>query len=115
MRFPPIKPDRALLWITLRPDDTVIERYAALRALLKDCRMHPLDTTAAAEVLIVDTTALHEHLAAIRDVLGAGDMLHLVTAVGDRLAVEVIAPPDVEADPLPHRPPERRPPWLPII
>lgn len=112
MRFPPIKADRALLWITLRPDDTVIERYAALRAVLKACRAHPLDTTAASEVLIVDAEALRAHLPAIRDTLGAGDMLHLIAAVGDRLAVEVIAPPDVEADQLPHRPPERRPPWM---
>lgn len=112
MRFPPIKSDRALLWITLHADEAVSERYAALRDVLKTCRLHPLDTTAASELVIVDAAALHEQIAAVRAVLGANDMLHLVARSGDQLQVDVIAPPDVDADVLPNRPAERRPPWL---
>ncbi len=112
MRFPPIKSDRALLWITLHADATVAERYTALHGVLKTCRLHPLDTTAASELVIVDEAAFREQLAAVRAALGEGDMLHLIARVGERLQVEVIAPPDVDADALPQRPDERRPPWL---
>jgi hypothetical protein len=112
VRFPPIKADRALLWITLRADETLDERYAALRNVLKACRMHPMDTTAASEMVIVDAALFREQEAAVRAVLGDGDMLHLVAPLGGRLQVEVIAPPAVDADVLPNRPAERRPPWL---
>ena len=112
MRFPPIKAGRALLWITLHPDDTVSTRYAALRAVLKLCRLHPVDTTSAAELVIVEEAAFRAHLDDVRAALGAGDMLHLVSVAGERLAVDVIAAPDVESDPVPNRPPDRRPIWL---
>lgn len=100
------------MWITLHPDDAARERYAALRAVLKNCRLHPVDTTGSSELVIVEEAALREHLGALRAALGAGDMLHLIACGGARLSVEVIAPPDVDADSLPERPPERRPPWL---
>ncbi|MFC1960456.1 hypothetical protein ACFLYO_07075 [Chloroflexota bacterium] len=74
--------------------------------------MHPLDTTASAELVIVEKAALDEHLAAVRAILGPEDMLHKITTIGDRLYVNVIAPPGVQADPLANRPTERRPPWL---
>ena len=112
MTFPPIKADRCLLWISLRPDATVRDRYAALRAVLKDCRLHPLDTTASAELVIVEEAAFDAHRAEVLAVLGAGDVLHKIGKTGDRLVVNVIAPPDVMADPLPNRPASRRPPWL---
>lgn len=112
MTFPPLKPDRALLWITLVPDDSVRARYEALRAILKQCRLHVQDTTASAQLVIVEEAALRAHEDAIRAALGPGDMLHLITASGDRLRVSVIAPPGVMADRQPRRPPERRPPWL---
>lgn len=112
MHFPPIRTGRCLLWITLHPDETVRARDAALRAVLRECRLHPLDTTAGAELVIVEEAALEAHLDAVRAALGAGDMIHRITGRGDRLLVSVIAAPDVEADPLPARPPERRPPWL---
>lgn len=113
MRFPPIKSGRALLWITLHPDEAASERYTALRAVLKNCRIHPLDTTGTSEVVIVEEEALREQVSAVRATLGAGDMLHLIARQGERLSVEVIAPPDVEADSVPDRPAERRPPWFP--
>ncbi len=113
MRFPPIKSGRAVLWITLHPDATAGERYAALHAVLKTCRMHPLDTTGASELVIVEEAALREQIGAVRAALGAGDMLHLIARQGERLAVEVIAPTDVDADSSPDRPAERRPPWFP--
>ncbi len=112
MSFPPIKPDRCLLWITLHVDDTVHDRYAALCAVLKGCRLHPLDTTGASELVIVAEAAFRAHIGEVRATLGAGDMLHLVAQVKGRLQVQVIAPPDVTADALPQRPPTRRPPWL---
>lgn len=114
VRFPPIKSGRALLWITLRADDQAAERYTALRAVLKSCRLHPLDTTGASELVIVEEAALRAQLGTVRAALGAGDMLHLIARHGERLAVEVIAPPDVDADNLPDRPSERRPPWFPV-
>ncbi len=101
------------MWITLRPDSTAADRYAALHAVLKTCRLHPLDTTGASELVIVEEAALREHTGAVRAVLGQGDMLHVIARVGDRLSVDVIAPPDVEADSVPDRPAERRPPWFP--
>lgn len=112
MRFPPIKSDRALLWITLVANDTVAERATALRTVLKQCRLHPLDTTGSAELVIVDPVLIREQIMAVRAVLGDGDMLHLIVRVGDRLTVEVIAPPGVDEDVLPVRPTVRRPPWL---
>lgn len=113
MRFPPMKSDRGLLWITLYPDETVAARYAALRAVLKECHLHPVDTTAAAEIVIVEEAAFQERLDAVRAALGPGDVLHLVTAVtGERLVVEVIGGADVTADALLNRPAVRRPIWL---
>lgn len=112
MHFPPIRPDRCLLWITLRQDETVRARYAALRTVLRECRLHPLDTTAGAELVIVEEAALEPRLGAIRAALGAGDMIHRIACRDGRLLVSVIAPPEIDADPLTARPPERRPPWL---
>jgi hypothetical protein len=113
VRFPPMKSDRGLLWITLHPDETVAARYAALRAVLKECRLHPVDTTAAAEIVIVEEAALRERLDAVRATLGSGDVLHLVTsAPGERLVVEVIGGADVTADAPLSRPAVRRPIWL---
>jgi hypothetical protein len=112
MTFAPLKADRCLLWISLREDTTVSERYAALRAALKPCRLHPLDTTAGAELVIVEEAAFDAQADAIRAALGPGDMLHKIAGAGGRLVVTVIALPDVLADRLPTRPPERRPAWL---
>jgi hypothetical protein len=113
MRFPPMKADRGLLWITLHPDETVAARYAALRAVLKECRLHPVDMTAAAEIVIVEEAAFRAHLDAVRAALGADDMLHLVTtAAGERLVVEVIGGAEVTADTPLNRPTARRPVWL---
>jgi hypothetical protein len=112
MTFPPIKADRCLLWISLRPDETVRKRYAALRAVLKACRLHPLDTTASAELVIVEEAAFDARRAEVLAALGEGDQLHKIGKADDRLVVHVIAPPDVLADDLPNRPPSRRPPWL---
>jgi hypothetical protein len=112
MRFPPIKPGRGLLWITLRSDETVTRRYAALRAVLRPCRLHPVDTTSAAEIVIVEEAAFRVRLDDVRAALGEGDMLHLITTAGERLMVEVIAAPDVLADSPLNRPAERRPAWL---
>ena len=102
MRFPPIKPGRCLLWIALAPDPDAAARYAALRAMLKTCRLHPLDATAWAEVVIVEEEALRTRLDEVRALLGAGDFLHLVTASGDRLSVESLRGGDG---------PPARPPW----
>ncbi len=102
MTYPPIRPDRCLLWITLRPDATAKARYQALQAVLKQCRLHPMDTTACSQVVVVEEAALQAHLDAARATLGEGDMLHRVR----------IAPPEVMADSLVRRPPERLPPWL---
>ncbi len=112
MNFPPIKSDRCLLWITLRPDETVRARYEVLRAVLKQCRLHPLDTTAVSEIVIVEEAAFRARLDDVRATLDDGDMLHMVSRTGDRLQVTAIVPPEVSSDPLPARPPERRPPWL---
>jgi hypothetical protein len=112
MRFPPIKPGRGVLWITLRPDEAVTRRYTALRAVLKSCRLHPVDTTSAAEIVIVEEVAFRSRLGDVLAVLGEGDMLHLVTTAGERLVVDVIAAPDVAADAPLSRPAERRPVWL---
>ena len=102
MRYPPIKPGRCLLWIALAPDSGATTRYATLRAVLKTCRLHPLDATAWAEVVIVEEEALRARLDDVRALLGAGDVLHLVTAVGERLSVESLRG---EGDDLPARPP----------
>ena len=111
MRYPPIKADRALLWITLHPDADVSERYAALYALLKTCRLHPLDTTASAELVIVEEAAFRARLEDVRRALGEQDVLHLITQQGARLAVETVEAADHPA-PIPQRPPAQRPPWL---
>ncbi len=103
MTFPPIKPDRCLVWISLRPDDTVQARYAALRAVLKTCRLHPLDTTATAELVIVEEAAFETRRADILAVLGEGDVLHKIGKAGERLIVDVLAPAGAA---------DRRPPWL---
>ncbi len=112
MRYPPIKADRALLWITLHPDEHVGERYAVLRALLKQCRLHPLDTTATAELVIVEETTFRAHIEEVRRALGERDMLHLVTKQGERLVVETVEA-DENPAPIPQRPSAQRPPWLP--
>jgi hypothetical protein len=112
MRFPPIKAGRCLLWITLHADDTTVARYAALRAVLKQCHLHPVDTTSAAEIVIVDEVAFRAFQDEVQAALGSGDMLHLVTTTGARLVVEVIGAPDVLADSPVNRPPGRRPVWL---
>ena len=112
MRYPPIKADRALLWITLHPDKGVGERYAALRALLKTCRLHPLDTTASAELVIVEEAAFRAQVEEIRRTLGEQDVLHLVTQRGGRLEVETIEATN-HPTPVPQRPRSQRPPWLP--
>ena len=111
MHYPPIKADRALLWITLHPDAGVGERYAALRALLKMCHLHPLDTTASAELVIVEEAAFRAKLEDVRRTLGEQDVLHLVTQQGARLAVETVEASDSPAS-VPQRPPAQRPPWL---
>jgi hypothetical protein len=111
MTFPPIKPDRCLLWITLHPDDTARTRYAALLDALRPCRLHPLDTTASAELVIVEESALKEHLDTVRAALGENDMIHRISKTGDRLYVNVIARGVIMADSLSGRPAERRPPW----
>ena len=103
MRFPPIKPGRCLLWIALAPDPDAAVRYAALRAVLKTCRLHPLDATAWAEVVIVEEEALRARLDEVRALLGAGDSLHLATASGDRLSVESLRGGDKGSP--------ARPPW----
>jgi hypothetical protein len=112
MTFPPIRPNRCLLWITLHPDETVRARYEALRAVLNACRLHPLDTTPVSQVVIVEEAAIRPRMEDIRALLGPNDMLHMVTTVGERLRVTVIAPPGVMADDLARRPAERRPTWL---
>ncbi len=90
MRFPPLKAGRCLLCITLAPDDDAPLRYAALRAVLKACRLHPLDVTPAAALVIVEEDALRAHLDEVRAALGADDTLHLITATEDRINVETL-------------------------
>ncbi len=102
MRFPPIKPGRCLLWIALTPDAGAGARYAALRAVLKTCRLHPLDATACAEVVIVEEASLRARLGDVQALLGAGDTLHLVTVSGERLSVEALHGPGRD---MPARPP----------
>jgi hypothetical protein len=87
-------------------------RYAALHAVLKQCRLHPVDTTPAAEIVIVEETALRAHLEDVQATIGAGDTLHLVTASGERLVIEVIAAPGGLADSPPELVSWRRPVWL---
>jgi hypothetical protein len=111
MRFPPIKPGRCVLWMALRADETVQARYEALRAVLKQCHLHPLDSTPAAEAVIVEEAAFRAHLDEARAALGAGDLLHLISAAGDRLSVEVIGGADAASETPTQRAPERRPPW----
>jgi len=104
MRFPPLKADRCLLLITLAPDSAAPTRHAALRAVLKACHLHPLDTTPCAELVIVEEKALRAHLDSLRAALGAGDVLHVIVAAGDRLNVETVRGPAPQ--------PLTRPPWL---
>ncbi len=110
MRYPPIKADRALLWITLHPDTGVKERYAALRALLKTCRLHPLDTTASAELVIVEEAAFRARMDEVRRLLSAQDTLHLITQRDGRLVIETVEVADTPT--VPQRPAAQRPPWL---
>lgn len=112
MTFAPIRSDRCLLWITLYPDETVKMRYEALRAELKKCRLHPLDTTPVSEIVIVEEAAFRVRLNNVRATLGPNDMLHMVIKTKDRLRVVVIASPEIMADDLARRPAERRPVWL---
>mgnify|MGYP000005846520 CR=1 FL=1 len=104
MRFPPLKAGRCLLWITLAPDEDAPARHATLRTVLKACRLHPLDVTPGAALVIVEEAALRAHLDELRAVLGSGDVLHLITAAGDRLTVEVVRSADAQ--------PLARPWWL---
>lgn len=106
MMFPPLKPGRAILWITLHPDETAADRAAALRTVLKECRLHPLDTTPAAAVVIVEEAAFQARIAAVRAALGGGDVLHLITGQpGDRLRLESITAPEASTGGLAARPP----------
>lgn len=93
MRFPPLKTGRCLLWITLAPDDDAPARYAALRAVLKACRLHPLDVTPWAALVIVEEAALRARLDDVCAALGANDSLHLITVTGERLNVETVRSP----------------------
>lgn len=111
IRFPPIKADRCLLWIALNPDGGVRERFAALEAILKTCRLHPLTMMPAAEVVIVDEAALRGQIEAVRAALETGDRLLLIGAQGERLRVEQIAPPGEDMIPGQPIPVEQRPPW----
>ncbi len=112
MRLPPIKADRSLLWIALLPDPGASERRAALHAVLKTCHLHPLDTTPGAEVVIVQAEAFRAQIPAIQSTLGPGDLLHLVSAQGERLVIDVIAGREAADDQPASRPPDRQPPWL---
>jgi hypothetical protein len=94
MNFPPLKPDRCLLWITLRPDPTAPARRTALGAALAPCHPHPLDRTASAELIIVQTAAFNAHIEAVRAALGDGDTIHQIVARDGRLAVMVLELPD---------------------
>jgi len=107
MRFPPIKADRALLCIMLAPDATAADRYRALHDILRACRLHPLDTTTSAVLVIVEEAAFRARLDAVRAALGPDDALHLIAAEGGRLAVEAIT-----ATPADGERPSPRPPWL---
>ena len=107
MRFPPIKADRALLWITLHADGAAADRYRALHEVLRACRLHPLDTTAASALVIVEEAAFRAHLDEVRAVLGSEDALHLIAAEGARLSVEAITHDDTD-----DQPASQRPPWL---
>ncbi len=90
MNFPLLKPDRCLLWITLHPDAAAPERRAALDAALRLCHRHPLDTTASAELVIVQTEAFQMHSETVRAALGPGDTIHQIAVRdGGRLAVTV--------------------------
>jgi len=109
--FPPLKPDRCLLWIALHPDSGVTGRFAALEAVLKGCRLHPLDMTACAEIVIVEEAALRAQLQAVRAALGPADRLHLVSAQGGRLNVEAIAAPGGSLSPGAQATDGPRPPW----
>ena len=112
MHFPPLKADRAMLTITLHPDEQAATRYAALVAVLKTCRLHPLDTTSCSEIVIVERDALHAKIDAVRDTLGPQDILHLTTAQADgRLRIQAITGVDAAEDRPAHRPAERQPPW----
>ncbi len=110
MLFPPLKADRALLWITLQSDAGAPERYAALRAILKACRLHPLDSTPTAALVIVDEAAFRQRLDAARAVLGPYDALHLVTQAGGRLSVLAIGAVTASGSALQES--ASRPPWL---
>lgn len=112
MNFPPIKPDRALLMIALEPDPQAVERWQQLQPILKQCRLHPLDTSPGAQIVIVEAEALRAQLSAVQAVLGPNDMLHLITAHAGRLSIQAITGPEAAADRLPDRPPARRPVWL---
>lgn len=112
MIFPPIKPDRAVLWISLQDDEGAKTRFSRLREVLKGCRLHPLDTTGSAVIVIVGTDAFAAQRAIIEDLLGPGDLLHLITNAYGRLSVEVIAGSEAAEDAIEHRPGVRLPDWI---
>ncbi|MEL7673564.1 MAG: hypothetical protein AAGU78_07480 [Chloroflexota bacterium] len=111
MIFPPLKSDRCLLWIALHPDGGATGRFAALEAVLKTCRLHPLDMTGCAEIVIVEEAALRAQLHTVRATLGPADRLHLISVQGARLSVEVIAAPGADLSPGAQAADGPRPPW----
>ena len=112
MIFPPIKPDRALLWLTLQYDEGADSRFSLIKNALKQCRLHPLDTTAGSAILIVGTEAFNAHRTTIHNLLGPGDLIHFITVNNGRLSVEVIAGSDANLDTIEKRPEIRRPEWM---
>ena len=92
LTFPPIKADRCVLWITLHADEDARERFAALEAVLKTATPAPARHDRQRGACDRDAAAL-PRLDAVRAALGPGDRLHLISAQGDRLNVEVIAAP----------------------
>jgi hypothetical protein len=87
------------------PDPGASERRAALHAVLKTCHLHPLDTTPGAEVVIVQAEAFRAQILPSNPRWGRGDLLHLVSAQGERLVIDVIAaakPPTI-SPPVAHR------------
>lgn len=111
MGFAPIRADRCILILTLHADDAAAARYAALRDVLKQCRLHPLDTTPVSQLVIVEAAAFTAQLDAVRALLGPQDMIHMISIVKERLMTRLIAPAALQQESYP-RDAARRPPWL---